>query len=41
MYSPYLACQIISQAQRYLDFRDGRYAKNEFKAGDYIKFGRI
>ena len=29
------------QAERYFDFRDGKFSKNEFKAGDYVKFGRL
>ena len=31
----------MAQAERYLDFRNGKFAKNEFKAGDFVKFGRI
>lgn len=36
-----LACHIMSQTERYLNFNNNRYAKNEFKAGDFIQFGRI
>jgi hypothetical protein len=40
-YSSNLACHIMSQAERYLNFDNNRYIKNEFKAGDFIKFGRV
>ena len=36
-----LACHIMSQTERYLNFNNNRYAKNEFKVGDFIQFGRI
>ena len=31
----------MSQIEHRLDFSNDRYSKNEFKAGDFIKFGRI